>query len=123
MHRGGTVRTWLSRHRAAAIAAAAMVAVVAVVAGLVAACGGRTNRATAPTTGPSATAPPAVNPLTGEAGVPGGPVVGVKVDNTRVGRPQWGLNQADVVYVEQVEGGLTRLIAIYDAARAPTRVG
>jgi hypothetical protein len=107
------------------IAAAAVVTVVAVVAGLVAARGGRANQTTAPTDSrpaPSGSAL-AVNPLTGQPAVPGGPVVAVKVDNTRAGRPQWGLNQADVVYVEQAEGGLTRLVAIYDAARVPTRVG
>jgi Protein of unknown function (DUF3048) N-terminal domain/Protein of unknown function (DUF3048) C-terminal domain len=48
--------------------------------------------------------------------------VGVKVDNTAAGRPQWGLNQADVVYVEQVEGGLSRLVAIY-ASHRPARTG
>jgi len=64
-----------------------------------------------------------VNPLTGQPGTPSGPVVGVKVDNTGAGRPQWGLDAADVVYVEQVEGGLTRLVAIYDSGRAPARVG
>jgi hypothetical protein len=46
----------------------------------------------------------------------------VKVDNTAAARPQWGLNQADVVYVEQVEGGLTRLVAIY-ASHRPARTG
>ncbi len=61
------------------------------------------------------------NPLTGRLGVPAGPVIAVKIDNTAAARPQVGLESADVVYVEQVEGGLTRLIAVY-ASRRPHRV-
>ena len=40
----------------------------------------------------------------------------VKVDNTSKAHPQAGLSKADVVYVEQVEGGVTRLAAIYSSA-------
>jgi hypothetical protein len=57
--------------------------------------------------------PPAVNPLTGVAPVPTGPVVAVKIDDTASGRPMRNINQADVVYIEQVEGGLTRLLAVF----------
>ncbi len=49
-------------------------------------------------------------------------VVAVKIDNTSGGRPQYGLSDADVIYVEQVEGGLTRLNAIFHS-RLPTEVG
>ena len=44
------------------------------------------------------------------------------MDNTGSSRPRVGLNQADVVYVEPVEGGLTRLLAIFSTAQA-TQVG
>jgi hypothetical protein len=57
--------------------------------------------------------PPAVNPLTGHGAVPAGPVVAVKIDDTASGRPQRGVDQADIVYVEQAEGGLTRLVAVF----------
>jgi len=50
------------------------------------------------------------------------PVVAVKIDNTSAGRPQFGLADADVVYVEQVEGGLTRLIGIFHSV-LPAEVG
>jgi hypothetical protein len=40
----------------------------------------------------------------------------VKVDDTRDARPQIGLEDADVVYVEQVEAGLTRIAAIFSSA-------
>jgi hypothetical protein len=61
------------------------------------------------------------NPLTGRLGVPSGPVIAVKIDNTGPARPQVGLESADVVYVEQVEGGQTRLVAVF-ASRRPRRV-
>ncbi|MFE2040670.1 DUF3048 domain-containing protein [Streptomyces sp. NPDC059477] len=51
-----------------------------------------------------------------------GPVLAVKIDNVPQARPQTGLNAADVVYAEQVEGGLSRLMAVY-ATRLPDRVG
>lgn len=37
----------------------------------------------------------------------------VKIDNVDLARPQTGLASAAVVYVEPVEGGLTRLAAVY----------
>ena len=51
----------------------------------------------------------------------------VKIDNVDAARPQTGLNQADVVYEEEVEGGLTRLAAVfqsqYPAVVGPVRSG
>jgi hypothetical protein len=51
----------------------------------------------------------------------GAPLV-VKIDNVPGARPQSGLEEADVVYTEQVEGGLSRLMAVY-ATRLPKTVG
>ena len=62
-----------------------------------------------------------VNPLTGLTGEVTGPVQAVKIDNTPSGWPQQGLNAADVVYIEQVEGQVTRLMAIY-ASERPSEV-
>jgi hypothetical protein len=56
---------------------------------------------------------PPMNPLTGVGRVPKSPVVAVKIDDTGNGRPQRGVDQADIVYVEQAEGGLTRLVAVF----------
>lgn len=39
--------------------------------------------------------------------------VSVKVDNSPQGRPQAGLDKADVLFEEKVEGGVTRFIAVY----------
>ena len=49
-------------------------------------------------------------------------VVAVKIEDTAEARPQVGLNLANIVYIEQVEGGLTRLIAVFDS-HLPTSVG
>ncbi|MFD2422345.1 DUF3048 domain-containing protein [Amycolatopsis pigmentata] len=46
-----------------------------------------------------------------------GPVFAAKIDNVAEARPQTGLSSADVVYVEPVEGGLTRLLAVYFGSR------
>ncbi|MFE5857535.1 DUF3048 domain-containing protein [Streptomyces sp. NPDC056500] len=51
-----------------------------------------------------------------------GPVLAVKIDNAPQARPQTGLGAADVVYAEQVEAGLSRLMALY-ATRLPDSVG
>ncbi|WP_353945900.1 DUF3048 domain-containing protein [Streptomyces sp. HUAS MG91] len=40
-------------------------------------------------------------------------VLAVKVDNVSAARPQTGLEDADIVYAEQVEGGLSRLMAVF----------
>jgi hypothetical protein len=60
-----------------------------------------------------------VNPLTGVGAVPRGPVLAVKIDDTENGRPSVGLDQADIVYIEQAEGGLTRMVAVF-ASHKPT---
>ncbi|MGW7082656.1 DUF3048 domain-containing protein [Streptomyces sp. NPDC054871] len=51
-----------------------------------------------------------------------GRVLAVKIDNVRPARPQTGLEAADVVYAEQVEAGLSRLMAVY-AGRLPPVIG
>ena len=68
---------------------------------------------------PSTTTPGTGHPFTGRTGVPDGPVLAVKIDNTRSARPQRGLRSADIVYVEQVEGGLSRIMAVYSSPLPP----
>ncbi len=46
----------------------------------------------------------------------------IKMDNTPQAHPQYGVNEADVVYEEIVEGGITRLAAIFNS-QLPTKVG
>jgi Protein of unknown function (DUF3048) N-terminal domain/Protein of unknown function (DUF3048) C-terminal domain len=67
-----------------------------------------------------------VAPLTG-LGDPGGSALrrqslGVKIENTPDARPQTGLDQADIVYEEVVEGGITRFWAFFDS-KLPETVG
>ena len=57
-----------------------------------------------------------VSPLSGRPGGEGKPVVMVKLDNTALARPHTGLREADLVYVEEVEWGLTRLAALYNSS-------
>jgi hypothetical protein len=108
-------------------------------AGLVTACAGHHSVAAAPTTSTTVTTvapttttrpkpppPPPVSPLTGllqpnTAQLPA-PAVVVKIDNVDAARPQTGINQADVVYEELVEGGLTRLAAVFQS-QYPTMIG
>ena len=72
---------------------------------------------------PAAPDEPSVLPLLGTRGqVPDRPALGVKIDTTEAGRPQTGLVEADVVFEEQVEGGLTRLLAVYHS-QDPETVG
>ncbi len=61
-------------------------------------------------------------PGDGTGTAPAGSVLAVKIDNVRAARPQTGLDAADVVYAEQVEGGLSRLMAVY-ATQLPEVVG
>lgn len=65
--------------------------------------------------------PVQTNVLSGREGE-NGPVLVVKIDDTRYARPQIGLEFADVVYIEQVEGGLTRLAAVFSST-IPPRIG
>ena len=61
--------------------------------------------------------PSGVNPLTGESGYReeaiGKRPVAVMVNNIRDALPQYGIAQADIIYEMLVEGGITRLMAVY----------
>ena len=61
------------------------------------------------------------NVLTGLPGI-NGPVLFVKIDDTQAAHPQIGLDSADVIYIEQVEGGLTRLAAVF-SNKLPAHIG
>ncbi len=67
---------------------------------------------------------PASNPLTGEAtsALRAVPALAVKIDNVANARPQVGLNEADIVIEEMVEGSFTRLIAVFQSDE-PAHVG
>lgn len=67
---------------------------------------------------------PATLPLTGEASRSEvtRPALVLKIDNHSRARPQAGINQADVVWEELVEGSITRLAAVYHE-QVPDQVG
>ncbi len=71
-----------------------------------------------PTPTPSPT--PTTSPLSGREGGVGTPVVVVKLDNTPSAQPHRGLTKADIVYVEPVEWGLTRLAAVFSTSMPET---
>lgn len=52
----------------------------------------------------------------------GGPVLAVKIDHVDAAYPRFGIGSADVVYVDEVEYGLTRLVAIFSST-LPETVG
>jgi hypothetical protein len=122
-NRGGRRRSrvWLY-----ALIALIVVVVAAVVA--VAVSSTKTNtatkspvKATTTTTATPVVAPPC--PLTG-APAPGGsvpdrPALGVKIGNYSGDRPSAGLNQADIVFEEPVEGAITRILAVFQCQSAP----
>ncbi|MDF2093859.1 DUF3048 domain-containing protein [Knoellia sp. 3-2P3] len=106
-------------------AAAAVTTVLTGAVALAACGGGEPARVAAPTSPSTTTAPTrTATPTPTPALVPlrGGPVLAVKIDNTPSARPRVGLDVADVVYVEPVEGGLTRLLAVF-SSRLPKEVG
>jgi len=61
--------------------------------------------------------PPKLCPLTGldpkTPTVPNRPALAVKVENLPSVRPQTGLSNADIIYEEPVEAGITRFIVVY----------
>ncbi|GAA4352200.1 DUF3048 domain-containing protein [Angustibacter luteus] len=67
---------------------------------------------------PPASAPPLVAPLTGRPvhAVAQRPALTVKIENSTAARPQSGLDQADLVVEELVEGGITRFAAMFQTA-------
>lgn len=75
------------------------------------------------TSPPSPTVPPTW-PLTGVGtdAVAARPALAIKVENSPGARPQVGLEQADIVWEEVVEGGITRFVAVYQS-QVPAQVG
>ncbi len=100
------------------------------------ACGSSHSSAAGPTSSTTTTAAAgasALCPLTGTP-APGGvvpprPAIAMKVDNYSLGpapaeaRPQSGLDYADVIFEEQVEGSITRYAAVFQCHQSAGLVG
>jgi hypothetical protein len=111
------------------VVAVALVLGVAAVGVVVAAGGGDSGAAPGSTTAAPTSVPtpaPPIAPLTGLPDPEGTsqtrPALSVKVENTPDARPQVGIDQADVVYEEEVEGNITRFVAIFNST-APETIG
>ncbi|MFA1544085.1 DUF3048 domain-containing protein [Actinomadura monticuli] len=107
--------------------AAASLGVLVLGAAALPACSDSGGSASAPprstgTPSPSRTPEPAAHPFTGGTKGLRNPVLAVKIENTAPALPQSGVKSADIVYVEQVEGGETRLMAVYSST-LPKKVG
>ena len=106
----------LARPRPASLALLGLLCV-----SLVAACSSDSDERGTPSPAAEATAeppppppPPPSDPLTGAAPASAAPLTAVKIDNAPLSRPfHRGLDAASVVYLELVEGGATRLLALY----------
>jgi len=112
----GSKKVWYGVAAAVVVLAAAGVAVALT-------RGSTPKKAAAATT--TTTAVPAVAPtcpLTGTpapgGSVPARPALAVKIGNYTGDRPSAGLNQADVVFEEPVEGTYTRLVAVFQCQEA-----
>jgi hypothetical protein len=66
--------------------------------------------------------PAGASPLSGRPDGADKPVLVVKFDNTPNAQPHSGLTSADIVYVEEVEFGLTRIAAVFSSV-LPRAVG
>ena len=108
----------IPRGRAAVVLAAGLLGLAAV---LVTACGSDVRHPDMPPPASAPTTPsgPSPQPL---PSLPGPAILVVKVDNAREARPARGLGNADLVYIEPVEGGASRIIAVF-ASHLPPAVG
>ncbi len=117
--RGHGRRMSMNRAWIGAIVAAAVVLAGAGIALGLSSGGGKKKPGPAPhahaSSAPLAPAGPPC-PLTGvptATQVPQRPALAIKIDNFPQARPQSGLDKADVVFEEPVEGGITRLVAVF----------
>ena len=109
----------LRRRRGARMACASTLALALLA--TVAGCGSKSNATGSPESKTIATsrttaAPPPIFPLTGlpvDRPDANRPSLAIKIDNIDDARPQSGLNFADVVFDTLVEGGQTRLFAVF----------
>lgn len=117
----------LERPQQILIGGGAVAVVVAVVLALVFTVFGGGDSTPTTTSGPTTTttAPPPA-PLTGvpteDRDVLARPAISVKIGNNPEARPQAGLNDADIVYEEEVEGRITRFLALFHS-ESPSLIG
>ena len=80
----------------------------------------------APVEEPEPYVPAGTNPLTG---MPMEPVyeknrpVAVMLNNLKAAQPQLGVSQADIIYEVPAEGGITRMLALYQSVEGVGEIG
>jgi hypothetical protein len=93
---------------------------------LQAGCGSKSSTSTAGSTASSAAAAGPVAPLTGlpeaDASIRNRPLLAIKIDNAPEARPQFGIQNADDIIEEKVEGGISRFMALFQS-KDSTEVG
>ena len=104
------------RRRALAMAAGAAMVAVALAVGFIVACAGHSAT---PGTTPPPKATQLLSPFTGKPVQGLDQVVAVKIDNIAEARPPTGLTQADIIYLLPVEGGLSRIFAVFSSHFPP----
>jgi DUF3048 family protein len=119
--RKGVTARWRPRPIAVTLSAAIAVVAVVVVALFV---WGRGPSPAGPVTFPTPTvahpqAKSLVSPFTGEPVKSLDRVLAVKIDNVVDARPPTGLTKADIVYLIPVEGGLSRIFAVFSSHVPP----
>ncbi len=106
---------------------------------LLCACGGEPEAEASPSPTPAVTptptptpTPPAepelpyVNPLTGEGcetDIAGQRPVAVMINNLKKANPQLGVSQADIIYEVNAEGGITRMLALFQSVEGVGEIG
>jgi hypothetical protein len=110
--------------RRLAVPASAALLATAALAGCSGSSSGPPSSPGTPTAVAASKPTPPVCPLTGaprhKHEIVRRPPLAVKIDNVSEALPQSGINNADVVVEELVEGGLTRLMAIFQCDKAAT---
>ena len=110
------IPTSIRRHRWVPVAVAGLCLLAAACGG-----GGKKKEAASTTTQPAPTVDANANPLTGLPRDPAAPTraaLVVKIDNAPKALPQAGINDADVVVEEGVEGGVTRFATLFHSKDA-----
>ncbi len=108
----------ISRNRLIAIVSSVAAALILIV-GVIALRGNFTSASDSSSSSPLGGL---TSPFTGEPVASLGPELIFKIDNVAQARPPTGLNQADIVYLLPVDGGLSRIYAVF-SSHIPSVVG
>ena len=75
---------------------------------------------------PAPSAPAYTNPLTGEAtetDISANRPIAIMINNLKKALPQLGVSQADIIYEAPAEGGITRMLAVFQSVEGVGEIG